>query len=186
MWTDQPRSVAELVDAQEAGHGFEFFVFYGHTADPGVAVGPWCLSQWWPVDFTVDGVSYRSAEQFMMARKASLFGDSEMLAKIRDSATPAEAKKLGRQVRDFDQDTWVRHRYEIVVDGNVAKFGQHPELADFLLGTGDTVLVEAAPRDVIWGIGLGAGNPRATDPPRWRGRNLLGFALMEVRGKLRG
>jgi ribA/ribD-fused uncharacterized protein len=137
------------------------------------------------VDFTIDGTTYRSAEQFMMARKALLFDDARMLEQILASTTPAEAKKLGRQVRGFNQDTWLQRRWQIVVRGNQAKFGQHAELRDSLLATGEAVLVEAAPRDVIWGIGLGASNPRATDPARWRGRNLLGFALMEVRDRLR-
>jgi len=184
--TVAPRSVAELIEAQTSHQDLDFFFFYGHAAEPGAAVGKWCLSQWWPVDVTVDGRRYRNAEQFMMAGKARLFDDPEMLERILDSETPAEAKKLGRQVRNFDQDTWVRHRYDLVVAGNEAKFGQHPELGDYLLSTGDAVLVEAAPRDVIWGIGLGASNPRATDPSQWRGRNLLGFALMEVRERLRG
>nr|WP_153037014.1 NADAR family protein [Amycolatopsis sp. YIM 10] len=174
----------ELVAAVEAGERVEFFFFWGHT--PGEApVGKWCLSQWWPAEFTVDGVRYRSAEQFMMAEKARLFGDPEAERLILAAETPAEAKKLGRGVRDFDQDTWVARRFDIVVRGNEAKFGQDGRLREFLLSTGDQVLVEAAPRDVIWGIGLGASNPRAADPAAWRGRNLLGFALMAVRDALR-
>ena len=62
------------------------------------------------------------------------------------------------------------------------KFGQHPALREFLLGTGDRVLVEASPMDRVWGIGLAADDERAADPARWRGLNLLGFALMEARG----
>jgi ribA/ribD-fused uncharacterized protein len=72
-----------------------------------------------------------------------------------------------------------------VVAGNVAKFGQHPELRQFLLGTGDRVLVEASPRDQIWGIGMSASNELATSPGHWRGLNLLGFALMQARQQLR-
>jgi len=53
-----------------------------------------------------------------------------------------------------------------------------------LIATGDRVLVEASPRDTIWGIGMGASNPDAKDPTKWRGRNLLGFALMEARASL--
>jgi predicted NAD-dependent protein-ADP-ribosyltransferase YbiA (DUF1768 family) len=47
------------------------------------------------------------------------------------------------------------------------------------------VLVEASPRDRVWGIGISAGHEHATDPARWRGLNLLGFALMEARAGLR-
>ncbi|ONI88979.1 hypothetical protein ALI144C_05610 [Actinosynnema sp. ALI-1.44] len=166
------------------GYQPEFLFFWGHTPAPGHRVGRWLLSQWWPEDFTVDGVVYRSAEHFMMAGKARLFGDDEMLARILAAETPADAKKLGRAVRGFDQDTWVAHRYDIVVRGSTAKFGQDPAHTEFLVNTGDKVLVEAAPRDVIWGIGLGKDNPKAQDPSQWRGQNLLGFALMDARAAL--
>ena len=73
---------------------------------------------------------------------------------------------------------------DIVVAGNLAKFEQNVALERYLLGTGDAVLVEASPRDRIWGIGMGASNPDAQNPERWRGGNLLGFALMEVRARL--
>jgi ribA/ribD-fused uncharacterized protein len=180
------RTRAALIDAMAGGYAPEFLFFWGHTPTPGQAVGKWVLSQWYPVEFTVDGQRYVHAEQFMMAEKARLFGDPETRARILASTEPADAKKLGRGVRGFDQDTWEASRYDIVVRASLAKFGQHPDLRDFLLSTGSAVLVEAAPRDVIWGIGLGAGNPRSLDPAQWRGRNLLGFALMEARERVRG
>jgi ribA/ribD-fused uncharacterized protein len=69
-------------------------------------------------------------------------------------------------------------------DRSVAKFGQRAELREFLAGTGNRVLVEASPTDRVWGIGLAATDERAADPARWRGLNLLGFALMEARARL--
>jgi ribA/ribD-fused uncharacterized protein len=87
-------------------------------------------------------------------------------------------------VRGFDQATWEAHRFGIVVDGGTAKLGQNPELREYLLATDDKVLVEASPRDRVWGIGLAAGNERAQDPASWRGLNLLGFALMHARSAL--
>ena len=88
-------------------------------------------------------------------------------------------------MRGFDEAVWERERFGIVVEGSVHKFGQDAALRQFLLGTGERVLVEASPRDRIWGIGLAADDERATDPARWRGLNLLGFALMEAREVLR-
>ena len=85
----------------------------------------------------------------------------------------------------FDQASWEAKRYDIVVSGSLAKFGQHDDLRAFLLGTGERVLVEASPVDRVWGIGLAADDPRADDPARWRGANLLGFALMAARDTLR-
>ena len=107
-----------------------------------------------------------------------------MLAEIIDAPDPHEAKKLGRKVRNFDADVWSNKCFEIVVKGNVEKFRQNAEIREFLLSTGDAILVEAAPRDQIWGIGLGEHNERARDPAQWRGRNMLGFALTEVRVRL--
>ncbi len=89
-----------------------------------------------------------------------------------------------RTVANNDEERWAAERFELVVQGNVAKFGQDAALRQYLLGTGRRVLVEASPRDRIWGIGLGAADEASTDPGRWRGLNLLGFALMEARDRL--
>lgn len=177
------RDKQSLIAAMAEGLSPTFLPFWGHT--PGEApVGKWVLSQWWPCTFTVDGATYQSAEHWMMAGKARLFDDSEMLERILVAETPADAKKLGRQVRDFETAAWNAVSFELVVEGNVHKFGQDPLKRTFLLGTGDAVLVEAAPRDVIWGIGYGPNNPKVEHPGEWRGRNLLGFALMEARAQL--
>lgn len=120
----------------------------------------------------------------MMAEKARLFGDLDSVAEILAAGNPGEAKKLGRAVRNFDEKIWRQNRSRIVVEANLLKFGQNPELAAFLLNTGGRVLVEASPVDRIWGIGLAADNPAAQNPNLWKGLNLLGFALMDVRGRL--
>ena len=117
----------------------------------------------------------------MMWSKAMLFGDEQTASQILAAGNPGEAKTLGRQVKRFDNKVWERERFGIVVTGSVAKFSQHQDLQIFLLGTGKRVLVEASPVDQIWGIGLAANDPKATDPSRWRGENLLGFALMQAR-----
>jgi ribA/ribD-fused uncharacterized protein len=181
----QARSVAELRDLVGAGSRPRYLWFWGHRPPSGGGAGPGCLSQWWPVSFTVAGVAYPSAEHYMMAGKARLFGDEAAASRIAASPHPGAAKALGRAVAGFDEGEWARCRFDIVVAGNLAKFGQHDELRRFLLGTGDRVLVEAAPNDRVWGIGLTAGDERAAAPEHWLGLNLLGFALMEVRHRLR-
>lgn len=179
VWTER------LVAATESGERVRYLPFWGHRPLPDGRLGASCLSQWWPSPFTVDGVTYPSAEHWMMARKARLFGDAEAELAVLEARTPAAAKKAGRLVRDFDEDVWVRERFGLVVAGSVHKFGQDPELRAYLLATGDRVLVEASPVDRIWGIGLAKDDERAEDPRRWRGLNLLGFALMEARERLR-
>ncbi|MFG2693940.1 NADAR family protein [Kitasatospora sp. NPDC048407] len=178
------RSREQLVAAITSGSSPKYLHFWGHRPERDGRIGSGSLSQWWPSPFTVDGVEYATAEHWMMAGKARLFGDEEIVPRILRARTPAEAKKLGRLVKDFDQDTWVAHRSELVVAGNVAKFGQDERLRDYLLRTGKRVLVEASPLDRVWGIGLAADNELANSPTQWRGLNLLGFALMEARAQL--
>ncbi|MFI7701084.1 NADAR family protein [Nonomuraea sp. NPDC049480] len=182
--SDLPMTVDEAVAAERSGRQLKYLYFWGHQPSRDGGVGPGCLSQWWPVTFTEDGHAFASAEHYMMAHKAWLFGDEESAAKILAAGHPGEAKTLGRTVRGFDQATWEARRFGIVVRGNAAKFGQHADLCAFLLGTANRVLVEASPRDRVWGIGLTAGDERAASPATWQGLNLLGFALMAARDAL--
>ncbi len=168
-----------------AGKKLKFLHFWGHAPEKDGHITETCLSQWWMVDFKVDGQPYCCMEQFMMAEKARLFGDKETLAQIMETQVQGKIKALGRQVKDFDQAEWDMCKYTIVLTGNFQKFLQNPDLKDFLLRTGDKILVEASPRDRIWGIGMGKANENADNPAAWRGQNLLGFALMEVRDELR-
>lgn len=180
-----PTSVEELLAAERSGARLKHLAFWGHTPRPDGQPSAACLSQWWDSPFTIDGVDYPTAEHWMMAGKARLFGDEAALAQVLAAASPGAAKAAGRAVRGFDDADWEAARFELVVQGNVHKFTAHPDLRAFLLGTGDRVLVEASPRDRVWGIGLVAGDDRAQHPETWQGLNLLGFALMVARDRLR-
>lgn len=142
------------------------------------------LSQWHRAHFTMDGQDFTCAEQYMMYRKALLFGDELMAGKILEATKPFDHKRMGQQVRDFDEAAWADAREDLVLDGNRAKFGQNPGLARRLISTDGTILAEANPRDEIWGIGLSEDDSRAQHPNQWRGLNLLGNILMEVRREL--
>lgn len=181
-----PLHFEALRAAVARGRRFDYRFFWGHTPRAGETVGDWVLSQWWPCRFEEGGQVYTTAEQYMMAGKARLFGDAAALAAILATDDPAACKALGRKVVGFDGSAWGAARFDLVTRGNVAKFGQDAALRAHLVGTGDAILVEASPRDRIWGIGLGASNPRAVDPMAWRGLNLLGFALVRTRAILRG
>lgn len=180
------KDLEELIQQVRRGEKVKWLHFWGHRPRADGTLSASCLSQWWPSPFVVDGVRYATAEHWMMAEKARLFGDAEAEAAVLAARTPAQAKKAGRLVRDFEESAWERERFGIVTRGSVHKFGADEALRAFLLGTGSRVLVEASPLDRVWGIGLAADDPRATDPERWRGGNLLGFALMEARERLRG
>lgn len=177
-------TLASLCDAHRRGDALKYLFFWGHTAPADGSLGPHVFSQWYPSPFEVDGQVFATAEHWMMAGKAKLFGDEEALARVHAAKTPAQAKKIGRQVRNFDDATWKAHCLELVTDGSVHKFSATPELRDYLLATGKRILVEASPTDRVWGIGLARDSPKASDPTQWRGDNLLGFALMNARTRL--
>jgi ribA/ribD-fused uncharacterized protein len=150
-------------------------------------------SQWFKSEFTVkmrfeegkeeEEVTFPSAEHWMMVKKALLFKDAEKAREILEVPdNMAAVKALGRKVKDFDEAVWVRARKEIVLEGNLHKFQQNEELKAKLLATGTKKIVEASPRDRIWGIGYGAVNA-VQNQKRW-GLNLLGWALEETRSVL--
>lgn len=174
-----------LIEKHESGERVKYLFFWGHQPRKDGTIGETCFSQWWQSSFEVEDVTYLTAEHWMMAQKARLFKDSENLQKILQAKTPAEAKKLGREVHNFDPKEWDNHKYDYVKAGSIHKFSQHTDLKDYLLATGDRVIVEASPVDKIWGIGMAKDNPDVENPHKWKGENLLGFALMEARDALR-
>ena len=93
-------------------------------------------------------------------------------------------KALGRQVRGFDAKVWDEIKLGVVLNASYLKFSQTTPLRDFLLQTVSKVLVEASPVDKIWGIGMSANEQNAQNPAKWRGQNLLGFALMRGRDEI--
>ena len=175
--------IQSIINRNDAGELLEFVFFWGHHAKPN-QVTKACFSQWFPCFFEADGTTYNCAEQYMMAEKARVFGDDETRYKILASSDPKVIKELGREVKNFTVDKWVAVSKDIVVKGNLHKFAQNPQLLQFLQDTGNKVLVEASPYDLIWGIGMRESDKSVNNPHNWKGQNLLGFALMEVRDVL--
>lgn len=173
-----------LKQQYEQGKTYTMIPFWGHTTKPG-KIGKQCFSQWFPCNFCVDGVNYHTSEQYMMAQKALLFEDKEIYEMIMAADNPADYKALGRKIRNFDETLWNEHKFQIVVNGNVAKFSQNPELKSYLLSTEDHIPVEASPYDNVWGIKLAIDHPHVQSPHHWKGQNLLGFAIMEARDIIR-
>lgn len=139
----------------------------------------------YPCNFVVNNQTYSCAEQFFMYQKAVLFRDSKLAKEIMNERNPFTIKRLGRNVRNFDNNIWKTKRERIVKIGNYAKFKQNDDLKRTLLETKRALLVEASPVDKIWGIGLPASHPDAQDPKKWRGQNLLGYCLTEVRERIK-
>lgn len=144
---------------------------------------PHPFSNFHPSEFVVDGILFRTAESYIMWRKATEFGDHASAEAILQAKTPAECKKLGRRVKHFDDRKWTEVREQVAFDAVWHKFRDNPKLRDFLLNTGDLILVEASPSDRIWGIGYS--EEEAWDNRHQWGENIIGQALMQVRGQLR-
>ena len=144
------------------------------------------FSQWAKSKFVVDGVEFNTCEQYMMYKKAMLFNDTDTADAIMKTSDPRTQKSLGRQVKNFDDAVWMEHAFDYVVAGNRAKFSQNSQLNKALAETKGKVLVEASPYDKRWGIGMMEGDAGIEDPKNWRGENLLGYAITQVRLELFG
>lgn len=154
--------------------------FWGKSKEEGREV----FSNWYPSQFYYSGIMFPTSEHFMMYYKALLFNDTESAAKILLAKTPKEAKALGRNIVNFNQDDWDEEKISIVTLGCLLKFSENKTLTDFLISTGNKILVEASPYDTIWGVGLSESDPDILNPFKWKGQNLLGFCLMSVRNLL--
>lgn len=143
------------------------------------------FSNWYPRDFVIEGIKYNCVEQYMMSKKAILFGDLDTYCRIMASNDPAECKNLGKLVSNFNPAIWDSCKREIVFNGNYAKFTQNPDLMAKLKATGKAIMAEASPQDKIWGIGMTADDPNARYPELWNGQNLLGGILEEIRDKFK-
>ena len=163
-------------DAPVTGNVVGFFHEYGPNG--------W-FSNWYPAVFTVDGVTYLNAEQYLMHQKALCCGDAATAAKVLENPDPKTVKLLGRAITPYDDEAWRAVRQEVIYRGLLAKFGQNSGLKHQLLATGDAIIAECSPNDRIWGIGLALDDPRHQDVAQWQGESILGRALMRVRDTLR-
>jgi len=143
------------------------------------------LSNWHASKFEYKGKKFSNTEQAFMWEKAIYFNDNEIAEDILKTPDPKNAKDLGRLVKNFNQNLWFNVCFEIMIEVNKAKYSQNEKLKKLLLSTGDKVIVEASPFDAIWGIGLHWKDDKVLDEKLWKGMNLLGKALMEVRNTLK-
>lgn len=153
----------------------QYYLFWKHQ------FGQWTLRDM--VD--PDGIVYNCCEQYMMYKKARLFSDDKMAKKILQENDPAIQQMMGREIKNFDPVIWDKNKLGIVWYGNFLKFSQHEDLKKRLVETGDKILAEASPYDLIWGIGFRASDELALDSKNWKGQNLLGQVLMSVRDILK-
>ena len=140
------------------------------------------IAQWNMTSFKdQNNIEYNCAEQYMMAKKALLFNDKESYINIMEAEHPRDQQKIGRKIKNFNQKIWDANCQSIVYQGNYFKFSQNKELLDILLSTGDTTLVEASSYDKIWGVGISENVALILDKKNWKGQNLLGYILTNLR-----
>jgi len=144
------------------------------------------LSNWYVSEFKIDSIKFSSMEQYMMYKKAIVFNDTKIAKEILETTDVSKIKALGRKFSNYDDTYWNGVRQIIIYKGLLEKFSQNKDLKKRLLNTGNDILAECAVQDKIWGIGLSMKDVNRWDMEKWRGENLLGFALMMVREELRG
>ncbi|CAF4045685.1 unnamed protein product, partial [Rotaria magnacalcarata] len=149
----------------------KFIYFYRNTSP---------FSNFYPSQVNDNGIAFHCIEQYMMYHKAKLFNDDETAERILDAKKPAQCKALGREVEPFNEETWMENRTKIVSNGNYLKFTTNQDLKAILLQHKDALLVEAAPNDRIWGVGLAENNPLIQRRSSWKGLNLLGYILTDI------
>ncbi len=157
-----------------SAHPIRFVRGWGDPDAPGVPAGA-----------RASALVFRTAEHAVQHDKAVVAGDAEAAARILAAETPAAAKALGREVRwSAETDAkWTAHRPTAALVFLRLKAAQHPGVAAALEATGRRRIAEAAPRDRVWGVGVG--RAKAADPANWRGANLLGATWETVRAERR-
>ena len=133
-------------------------------------------------------MNFTSSEQMFMWLKAKAFNDNDIAEQILLSNTPKEAKRLGRKVKNFDEEIWVEKRENAMMLALRYKFSeQNPNLFNFIMDKrfDNKEFVEASPFDKIWGIGLSENDDMIHNKKNWKGLNLLGKCLNKIRKEIK-
>ena len=157
----------------------ETFIYFWKPSENNGFLGNWYYSP-----FVKNEIRFIHNEQYFMWKKLQIFDptNKSLEKTILETTNPAIIKNLGRLVKNFNLIEWDAKKYEIMKSGLIEKFSQNTELQKLLLNTNNAILAEASPYDTIWGIGISEKDVKCK---KWRGENLLGKALMEVRNIIR-
>ncbi|KAF0814963.1 N-glycosidase YbiA [Andreprevotia sp. IGB-42] len=127
-----------------------------------------CFSNFAPYPIMLDGLTWPTSEHYFQAAKLIHAADK---AAVHQAPTPFLAAQIGRERTRPILPDWNQVKDGVMATALAAKFVQHPAIGEILLSTGDALLVEHTVNDAYWGDG-GDG----------RGRNRLGYLLMDLRG----
>ncbi|MCA9390377.1 NADAR family protein [candidate division WWE3 bacterium] len=128
------------------------------------------FANYYPAPILLDGTIWSTVEHYFQAQKTNI---PEWKEKIRSAENPDEAKKIGWEVPDYNDEYWLAHRDEVMSKAVIAKIGQHPHIRELLISTGSQTLIEDSPNDTYWGMVQG------------HGENRMGKLLMKIRETIR-
>jgi len=132
----------------------------------------------------IGGITFPTVEHYYQWSKAKQFGDEDIATKILKTPSAKSVKALGEKVNGYDEEAWNEKRRQVMLTALNAKFSQHPDLLKKLDSTGTKTIAEANPRDKYWSIGTSAETSFAKDPNRWKGQNMMGKMLEDVRTRM--
>ena len=128
---------------------------------------------------------YHSTEQYLQHNRALFAGDEVTASKILKATEPIECKNLAKSVKNLNVQQWETAAFDIMKKGLLLKFKSDGKCRETLLQTGDRTIGEATSSDHFWGTGVALGDTHATNPGVWKGHNMMGKALEEVREQIR-
>lgn len=145
------------------------------------------FSNWYPVEYTHNGITFNCSEQGVMYEKAILFNDHDIANKILQCSNTEQKKMkaLGRKVKNFKNNVWNQNKQNIYKVHITEKFKQNHDIKSIMMATQNKIFVEASPYDSIWGIGMSESNAKKLDPSEWKGSNLLGKILTEIKNEFK-
>lgn len=143
------------------------------------------LSNEYMAGFKYAGIEYSSVEQFLIYQRMVMFKRDDVAEVVLDTDDIELIHDLGKaKIEHFDVGLWDKNSYILAKKAIKAKFSQNKELCRILLKTGNAILIYCSEKNRKWGIGLGIDDDRYHNVRNWKGQNLLGKILMEVRAEI--
>ena len=143
------------------------------------------LSNFFQCEFTHEDHQYSSVEQYLSYRKAILFDERGLADQCLQTNDPKTQKHKVSKLKKYNFEAWNKHAAEILQPVLMSKFSQNEHLTASLLATGSTEIAEASAYDSLFGIGLSLNSPDAVVKAKWKGSNIQGAALTQVRDSIK-
>ena len=138
------------------------------------------LSNFYPAPFIHEGIHYSTSEQYIQARKAEYYGDSDTRKQIMQATSALKCKTLDKEIQNCDNEKWNQVASEKCFPGILSKFQQNVGIASFLKNTGTKTILECC-YDEVWGNSIPLSNPDCINPKKFKNQGILGSMLEQVR-----